>query len=87
MMHKKNNIDAKNIYLKMIFASLVGSFTNTVLVLLFIFIFFKNQYELVVGKTLFIILTSTIFTNGIPECIITVIVCPIISNFLKKING
>lgn len=68
-----------------IVASAVSSMTNTILVMLFIFIFFRNEYEALVGKTIFAIIGLTIIMNGIPEAIICSLVCPIITKVIKKI--
>ena len=66
-------------------ASAVGSLTNTSLVLLFIYIFFRNEYAAVMGKSIISVLELNILVNGIPECIICVIVCPMIYKVVKKI--
>lgn len=66
-----------------IIASAIGSLTNTVLVLLFILIFFKSEYETIMGKAILSVLSITVLTNGLPECIVNMIVCPIISKALK----
>lgn len=69
----------------MVIASVFGSLTNTVFVMLFIAYFFGNQYETLVGNSIITIIITTILINGIPEAIFSAIVCPIISIILNKI--
>ena len=69
-----------------VLGSTVGSMTNTVLVLLLIFIIFGKEYSTIVGKNLLTVLGVTILTNGIPEAIICMIICPIVTRVLKKFS-
>ena len=66
-------------------ASALGSLTNTILVMLFIFLFFRNQYETLVGQNILTVIGLTILTNGVPEAIIASIVCPAVSSAIKRI--
>ncbi|MDO5564831.1 MAG: ECF transporter S component [Eubacteriales bacterium] len=59
-----------------VLASILGSLTNTIFVLLGIAIFFANEYTNINGRPLLYILTFTILTNGIPEALVSAIVCP-----------
>lgn len=68
-----------------VLGSVAGSMTNTVLVLLLIFIFFGREYTTIVGQNILNILGLTVLTNGIPEAIICAIVCPIVVRVLKRI--
>ena len=68
-----------------ILGSIVGSLTNTVLVIIFIFLFFGNENPVIAGKGLLTVLAATIVTNGIPEAIICAIVCPPIVKILRSI--
>lgn len=68
-----------------VLGSVAGSMTNTVLVLLLIFIFFGREYTTIVGQNILTILGMTVITNGIPEAIICAIVCPIVVRVLKRI--
>lgn len=68
-----------------IIGSAIGSMTNTVLVLILIFLFFGSEYSTIVGKNILTILGMTVITNGIPEAIICAIVCPIVVRVLKRI--
>ena len=65
--------------------SVVGSLTNTILVITFIFLFFGNENPVIAGKGLLTVLTATIVTNGIPEAIICAIVCPPVAKILRNI--
>lgn len=89
---KMNDVKkAKNDFGKEIFnfrsaiASILGSLTNTFLVLIFFFIFFGREYETILENSLIVILGTTILTNGIPEAIIAGIVCPVIAKAIKNI--
>lgn len=75
---------AKEVFFKSV-ASILGSLTNTILVMLFIFLFFRNQYETLVGQNILAAIGLTILTNGVPEAIIAGIVCPAVSNAIRKI--
>ncbi len=68
-----------------VLGSIVGSLTNTVLVIIFIFLFFGNENPVIAGKGLLTVLAATIVTNGIPEAIICAIVCPPIAKILRKV--
>lgn len=72
-------------YLGDVLGSIVGSLTNTVLVLVFIYIFFGNDNPVIAGKGILAVLATTIVTNGIPEAIICAIVCPPVARVLRKI--
>lgn len=73
-----------------VISSVIGSLTNTILVLAGIFIFFGSQYESIYNgqpdvtkTTILALIGATILSNGIPECIVCAIVCPIIVRILK----
>ena len=68
-----------------VLGAISGSMTNTILVLLMIFVFFGREYSTIVGKNLLIVLGMTVLTNGIPEAIICAILCPVVVKVLKKI--
>ena len=85
---KGDNIKRKTFVMSI--ASIIGSLCNTLLVLGFIWLFFGKQYEQiynatpgVVQTTILALIGTTILTNGIPECIVAAIVCPIVSKVLK----
>lgn len=69
-----------------IVASFLGSMTNTLLTCLFIALFFKSQYENIVGNSILSIIGITICMNGLPEAILCMIVCPSVSYVLKKLK-
>ncbi|MCQ2609446.1 MAG: ECF transporter S component [Lachnospiraceae bacterium] len=72
-----------------VIASVIGSLTNTLLVLLGIWLFFGRSYEAIyieqtgVKTTILALIGITVLTNGIPECIVCGVVCPIITKVLK----
>ena len=68
-----------------IFGSIVGSLTNTGLVIILIFVFFGNNNPVIAGKGILAVLSATVITNGIPEAIICAIVCPPVAKILRNI--
>ena len=80
---KYNSNQHSNIIL--LVASICGSMTNTILVLLFVFVFFRNEYSAIIGKNIVTIIGTTILTNGISEAMVAAIVCPIVYNAIKDI--
>ena len=54
--------------------------------MLFIFLFFRNQYETLVGQNILKVIGLTILTNGVPEAIIAGIVCPAVSSAMSHID-
>ena len=70
---------------RIVLASVVGSLTNTILVMFFIFLFFRHEYETLMGQNILILISATILTNGIPEAIIAGIVCPFVSKAIKAL--
>lgn len=77
----------KSAKFELILASVVGSLTNTFLTLGLIFLFFKTPYEVLNNMKISHILGTLLLTNGIPEAIISAIICPIISRVLMKNNN
>ena len=71
----------------MVVASIVGSFTNTVLVMGLIFVVFKDAYaamnNIPVDAVLGVIL-GVVATNGVPEAIVAAIITPAICLPLRK---
>ncbi|MBO6119867.1 MAG: ECF transporter S component [Lachnospiraceae bacterium] len=65
--------------------SIVGSMTNTVLVLGLILVFFGREYITIVEKNILTVLGITIIKNGIPEAIICAVVCPVVVRALRNI--
>lgn len=80
----KGNVGASTVSPKQLLAAAFGSLTNTILVMLFIFLFFRNQYETLVGQNILTVIGLTILTNGVPEAIIAAIVCPAVSNAIRN---
>jgi len=71
--------------LSMAIASALGSLANTAGVMLGIWLFFGTQYASVLGQSLLIIIGTTILTSGIPEAIVSAILCPAVSKPAKAI--
>lgn len=68
-----------------VLGAIVGSLTNTILVITFIYVFFGNENPVIAGKELLTVLATTIVANGIPEAIICAIVCPPVARVLRNI--
>ena len=70
-------------------AGIIGTMTNTILVLGFIGIFFGPQFSEVRGKTIMAIIISTVGTNGIAELVLAALIVPAVvvplSKYLKRI--
>lgn len=75
--------------LSMSVSAVIGSFTNTVLVLFFIYIFYGDRYAEAVNvdlSNLAGVLLVIVGTSGVAEAIIAAIVAPLITIPLKKIK-
>ncbi len=79
-----NILKIKNLALKASISGFTGSLMHTLLVLGFIFIFFKNEYATILNQNIFTLLSVTILTNGIPEAIINAISCSGVVKILKS---
>ena len=62
----------------LVLASLIGSLTNTILVLGGIWLFFGREYSDAVGGAIHILIGTTILTNGLPEAILSALACPLV---------
>lgn len=72
-------------------AAFCGSITNTALVMGLIYLVFKDAYAQSIdlaGKTIEIVIGTTVVVNGIPEAIVAVIisvaVCKALKHYMKK---
>jgi uncharacterized membrane protein len=72
-------------YLNMIIGSIAGSLTNTIGVMGGIWLFFGRQYSSLAGQSMIIIIGITILTSGIPEAIVSAILCPAISKPIQAL--
>lgn len=79
-----NKLIKKDI-ISLILSSLIGSFTNTILVMLFIYIAFNKEYSSLMGISMIDIIKITITTNGIVEAMLAMIIAPSIVLALRKI--
>lgn len=68
-----------------VLGAIIGSLTNTILVITFIYLFFGNENPVIAGKGLIAVLAATVVANGLPEAIICAIVCPVVARVLRKI--
>ena len=73
-------------YISLMISSLLGSFTNTILVLLLIFITFSKEYSTLMGISMIDIIKITMTTNGIVEAILAMIISPPVVIALKKLK-
>lgn len=72
-------------YFNLVISSIFGSFTNTLGVMIGIWIFFGEQYFSLVGHSILLIIGSTILTSGIPEAIIRAILAPAVCKPIKLV--
>lgn len=73
----------------MALASILGSLTNTILVLIFIYIFNRGEYAEAMGVSvagLAKVLGTVVLTNGIAEAVAAAIIAPFIAKALKRIG-
>ena len=73
----------------LVLASIIGSITNTILVLGGIWLFFSREYSDIVGTAIHIVIGTTILTNGIPEAILSGLSCPLVVmgiNTIRKVK-
>ena len=69
-------------------AAIAGSFTNTILVMGMIFIFFKDFYATannIPVETVFSVILGVIGTNGVPEAIVAAVICAPVCFALDKV--
>ena len=64
-------------------SGILGSMTNTLLVLGGIWLFFGNQYATIAGDVMIKIIGMMILTNGIPEAIVSAIAAPAVCKPLQ----
>lgn len=72
-----------------IISGVAGSFTNTILVMNFIFIFFGEQYAAASNRAaegLYMAIIGIIFMNGIPEAIVAGILTAAIARILLRLK-
>lgn len=82
--HKKGNTKRG-----MVIGAVVGSLTNTLLVLGFIALLFGQEYSEALGvpaTNLMGILATVVATSGIAEAVVAAILAPVISNALIKVK-
>lgn len=70
--------------ISLVISSGIGSMTNTIFMMIIWHIFFQKQIENIANVPIFAFIVATIISNGIPEMILCMVVCPIVSYILKK---
>ena len=71
-------------------SAVVGAFTNTVLVMGMIYIFFKEPYAAannIPVETVLTVILGIVGTNGVPEAIAAAVIAPPVCFELEKISG
>lgn len=72
--------------ISLMISSIVGSLTNTILVMLLIYIAFNKEYSTLMGLSMLDIIKITITTNGVAEAILAMIITPPIVIALRNIE-
>lgn len=72
--------------LSLALSGIVGSLTNTILVMSMIYIFFGREYALAKDGTLINLILYAIFINGFSELVVAGIIVTSICKILKKLN-
>ena len=80
-----NKIIKKDVISLMI-SSIVGSLTNTVIVMLLIYLVFNKEYSTLMGISMLDVIKITITTNGIVEAILAMIISPVVVLALRKVE-
>jgi len=81
--------DRMNETLAMSISGVIGSLTNTILVLGFVYLFVREPYANAIGvnvEKLLPAILAVVGTNGVPEAILSGILTPIIAKPLLKIR-
>lgn len=68
-------------------SAILGSLTNTFLVIAGIYLFFAEQYAVISDSDLFFVFRLMILTNGIPEALICAVIIPIVYKPFVKVIG
>ncbi|MEG2603063.1 MAG: ECF transporter S component, partial [Carnobacterium sp.] len=70
----------------MIISAILGSLTNTILVLTFIYIFYRQEYAAFVQVdvgSLLVVLGTVVITSGLAEAIAAAVIVPLVAKPLK----
>lgn len=81
------NISPKKTIKNMAISSAAASLINTFGVVGGIWLFFGTQYSSVLNQSMLLIAGTTIFSNGIPEAIVSAIIAPVVSRRVKVSEG
>lgn len=65
-------------------SSAAASLVNTFGVMGGIWLFFGTQYSSIISQSMLLIIGITVLTNGIPEAIVSGIICPLVSRPLRN---
>ncbi|MBQ7889399.1 MAG: ECF transporter S component [Erysipelotrichaceae bacterium] len=77
-----------NSHLRAVIASILGSFSNTVLVMSGAAVFFAEAYASAQGiavSSLITFIIGVVCTNGVAECLVAALICPIIVKAFHKV--
>lgn len=85
LIYKRMTLKGKNPYLSGALSGVIGSLTNTILVLGGIALFFGPQYASIKSEALMIIIGSSVLTNGVPEAIVAGLLTAVVVRPLVKI--
>lgn len=81
----KKNISS---HLRAVFASIVGSLSNTILVMSGAVLFYSEAYASAQGipvSSLMTFIAGVVCTNGLAECFVAALICPIIVKIFHKV--
>lgn len=84
---KKCSKDQKTSKVGLVLAGIAGSFTNTILVMSFIYLFFKDSYAAANGvpaEAVAAIILGSIGTNGVPEAIVAAVITLFVGKALMR---
>ncbi|MGD9559834.1 MAG: ECF transporter S component [Oscillospiraceae bacterium] len=82
--HKTPRLSNKLDWLRYVLSGIFGSLTNTLLVMLGIYVFFASAFESAMGIAVYIYIGSTILTSGLPEAAAAAVVALVVCKPLKK---
>lgn len=80
-------LNPKKVLKNMAISSAVASLINTFGVVGGIWLFFGTQYASVLNQSMLLIAGTTIFSNGVPEAIVSAIIAPVVSRRVKISEG
>ncbi|MDL2300465.1 ECF transporter S component [Clostridiaceae bacterium OttesenSCG-928-D20] len=73
-------------YLPLAISAALGSLTNTFGVMLGAWLFFGEQYSAIAGRAMLIVVAITVLTSGVPEALVSALICPGVSIPLRQLE-